>query len=84
MKLSALAIPVLSAAALTGCAMGEASRPNASMGAMPMAMMSDKQMMDMCMAHMSQMTPEMMQQHMDTMRQHHQMMDRNAKPKTSS
>lgn len=84
MKLSALAIPVLSAAALTGCAMGEASRPNASTESTPMAMMSDKQMMDMCMAHMSQMSPEMMQQHTGMMRQHHQMMDRNTKPKTSS
>lgn len=84
MKLLVMVIPVLSAAALAGCAAGQASGPDASMGSMPMVMTADKQMMDMCMAHMNQMSPEMMQQHMDMMRQHHQMMDRNAKPKTSS
>lgn len=84
MKLSALAIPLLSAATLAGCVTGQASQPDASMGSMPMTMMSDKQMMDMCMMHMSQMSPEMKQQHMDMMRRHHQMMNPETRPKTSS
>lgn len=80
MKLTVLTAPVLAALALGGCTTDQASQPGASMGSMPMAMMSDKQMMDMCMAHMSQMTPEMMRQHMEMMREHHQMMDRDKKP----
>lgn len=84
MKLSALAIPVLSAVGLVGCATGQASNPQASISSMPMPMMSDKQMMDMCTAQMSQMSPEMMQQHMEMMRQHHQMMDQNMAPRKSS
>ncbi|MFC7518834.1 hypothetical protein ACFQUU_27885 [Herbaspirillum sp. GCM10030257] len=74
MKLTLLAIPALAVLTLAGCAIGPASQPNGSMGSMPMAMMADKEMMDMCMAHMSQMAPEMRHQHMEMMQKHHQMM----------
>jgi hypothetical protein len=84
MKPSVLAIPLLCTATLAGCAAGQASQPSASMGSAPMAMMADKQMMDRCMAHMSQMSPEMMQQHMAMMRRHHQMMDQSIRPEKSS
>jgi len=79
MKFTVLTVPMLAALTLAGCATGQASQPNAAMDSTPMAMMSDKQMMDMCMAHMSQMTPEMMQEHMEMMRKHHRMMDQEKK-----
>jgi hypothetical protein len=70
-----LAVPALVVLTLVGCANGYSSHRADSAASMPMAMMGDKEMMDMCMAHMSQMTPEMRQKHMDMMQRHHQMMD---------
>jgi hypothetical protein len=84
MKLALLAIPMLSVLTLTGCATGQAAQPNASTGSMPMAMMSDKQMMGMCMTHMREMTPEMRQQHMEMMRRHQQMIDPKMQPQKPS
>lgn len=79
-----LSAPILTALILTGCATGSSSRQDTSSSSMPMAMMGDKEMMEMCMSHMSQMTPEMRQKHMDMMQRHHQMMDQKTKPKQPS
>lgn len=81
MKLTFL-LPISTVAVLTlaGCAGTPTSQQGASMNSMPMAMMSDKEMMDMCMSHMRQMSPEMRQRHMEMMQRHHQMMT--PKPKS--
>lgn len=79
--LSASTLAVLT---LAGCVTGNPSQQAGSTGSMPMAMMGDKEMMDMCMSHMSQMTPEMRQKHMDMMQRHHQMMDQKMKPQQPS
>lgn len=75
-----LATSMLSLLTLAGCVTDPTSRQADAAGSMPMAMMADKGMMDMCMAHMSQMTPDMMQNHMNMMQRHHQMMEPKMKP----
>lgn len=79
-----LSVPTLAVLTLAGCVTGYPSQQADSTGPMPMAMMGDKEMMDMCMSHMSQMTPEMMQKHMEMMRKHHQMMNPKMKPQQPS
>lgn len=77
-------IPLLAVLVLAGCAMGTTSQKADSKSSMPMAMMGDKEMMEMCMSHMSHMTPEMRQKHMEMMQRHHQMMEQKAKPRQPS
>ncbi|MDB5763942.1 MAG: hypothetical protein JWQ21_2937 [Herminiimonas sp.] len=64
-----LPLTTVAALALAGCAAGPGTQQGASKESMPMMAMSDKDMMEMCARHMSQMSPEMRQKHMEMMRE---------------
>jgi hypothetical protein len=79
-----LILPLITIAvlALAGCVANPAAQQEASKGSMPMPMaMTAEGMMAMCDMHMSQMSPEMMQKHMEMMHWHHQIMEQRMKPR---